>query len=412
MDQLSSLSAGINATKAQYGREIATRRRIAGSEFAHSLCTLTEREWRKNVEAVKKGAESIGRVVAATAWVQPGMESAHAYDLPPDAKTPPDIPEQRFLYEGMDETSTLESSHFTSNSGRGPPSSSFSSRAASSRGPVHPTPLRPPPRPFSQEPSFASRMSVSGSLKSPYDSSEAFVRTVDQGIGNDASPTRAVERYQRPHQSGEVFSPVMSSEYPDGAAGTAEPSQNNATLIRSPAPTSPFSSSPRHSFSEDVFSRRQNSLVARLSRKYSENDSLAEEAPKPPPPQQQQQVSELSSALSVSLSFGAHEGLSVSFASLALAIQSWHKRSDSRVSQLAKRYSSPPAPLSPAPAGAPQPEPEPPFAPLYATSQQAPAQATPSPSSPGPQRYRAYQAAQPLPPSSPSLPVNRASYAG
>ena len=95
MDQLSTLSAGINAAKIQYGREIATRRRIAGAELAHSLCTLAEREWGKHVEAVKKGAVCVGGVVAAAAWVQPGMEnvSALASDPPLDAKTAPDLPE-------------------------------------------------------------------------------------------------------------------------------------------------------------------------------------------------------------------------------------------------------------------------------------------------------------------------------
>mgnify|MGYP007076136511 CR=1 FL=1 len=129
MNQLSTLSAGINAAKVQYSHEIATRRRIAGAEFAYSLCTLTEREWRKHVEAVKKGADSIGRVVAAAAWVQPGMEnvSALASDPPLDAKTAPDLPEQRYPSEGMNEISTLGSSRFASGSGHGPPSSSLSS---------------------------------------------------------------------------------------------------------------------------------------------------------------------------------------------------------------------------------------------------------------------------------------------
>ncbi|KAG0666870.1 hypothetical protein C6P46_003580 [Rhodotorula mucilaginosa] len=376
MNQLSTLSAGINAAKVQYSHEIATRRRIAGAEFAYSLCTLTEREWRKHVEAVKKGADSIGRVVAAAAWVQPGMEnvSALASDPPLDAKTAPDLPEQRYPSEGMNEISTLGSSRFASGSGHGPPSSSLSSRAASSLGPAHDSPLRPPPRSFAHETSFASQTSLSEPLKSPYDGSEAFVRTVDRDIGNDASPTRTVEGYQHDHPSGEILSPTMSSswEHPNRATGTAAP-QNKPTLNRSPAPTSPFSSSPQHSFFEEPFSRRQDSIVARLSRKYSENESIAEIAPKPPPPQP----------------------------------ESWHKGSDSRVSQLAKRYSSPPAPLSPA--LAPQPETQPSFAPPYANSQDTAARGTPSP---GPQRYRAYQAAQPLPPPSPSLPFNRGSYTG
>ncbi|GAA5985725.1 hypothetical protein JCM10908_007087 [Rhodotorula pacifica] len=376
METLSSLSAGINHVKAQYSREMASRRRNAGAEFAHALGTMAEREWRKNVESVRKGAESIGRVVAATAWVQPGMEKATvhsgAYDVgavssdvsggiakevSPAAFLAAEKAD-RYSSDHTFETSTLGSRSINSAQLNTP--STFSSQTASSLSASQYS--RPSFPPQDAQPSFSPRGESASYGSERANASEEQAESLARApyASPDAPGARRSQQYMPARNEEQDLAAVAQAR--DAQADAAY--SPDATRTHSPAAHDIGSTSPPSVSSErprlSSFTRKD-SLVATLSRKYSEGEQAATE----PPPQVQ------------------------------TASQSRHERSDSRVSQLAKRYSAPPTSL----VGKPD---------LHAShsinsSEQSVTLSRGSVSpAPSQQRYRAYQAAQPLPPASPS----------
>ncbi|GAA5871542.1 hypothetical protein JCM3774_006290 [Rhodotorula dairenensis] len=376
METLSALSAEINEVKAQYGRDLASRHQVAGSEFAHALCALAEREWRKHVEGVRKGADRIGNVVSAAAWVQPGMDKATAR-YPTDSAVPetfygPNGPitgalrgEQdpsRLVMDGAFEPSVVSSGSLAGNPDYRP--STISSGLASSTSAEH---LTRTPLLRDSRLTHSPRTSVAAE-------SEAGGKNFSRGEGSSSSThphtTSRAAGLEEAVETRSQISSIRCSTEASPSPSTAAHSQaaferfELATPFRSLPPAPPSRSSlPRQA----SFPSREDSLVTKLSRKYSEGDREPNSGMRPsePPPEVRQTFT--SSAPCPT----SEEKLTTYATHCQIAGPSSHTRSDSRVSQLVKRYS----------------------APLTAPS-------VPLPQTPASPRYRAYQAAQPLPPAS------------
>ncbi|GAA6013718.1 hypothetical protein JCM11491_005069 [Sporobolomyces phaffii] len=72
----------VQATELQraYGEQIAARRETVGREVARCLTGLAEKSWRNRVEATRKGGETIGRILARGVWVGEGMQHVHEHE--------------------------------------------------------------------------------------------------------------------------------------------------------------------------------------------------------------------------------------------------------------------------------------------------------------------------------------------
>ncbi|POY75502.1 hypothetical protein BMF94_1404 [Rhodotorula taiwanensis] len=302
MHELSSLSAQIKQVKTAYAGEVASRREVATREVASTLCAIAEREWRQDVEAVRRGAETLGRLVSAAVWVAPGMERV-AVAAPPE---PPGNGERanRAVDMVLHPQRRPEEPPFAQGASRAP--SSTTTETTNSSSMVHQSTYPDSPSSRVSNPAFTAASSAAGEAgPAPTFSSQ---RATSPRLENSEQrqqhflPDRTASRgtTEEQHALGPPMrspplqfqaTPTVGSSRPLGLASTVPALQDRSAMARKIS---------------DQALDRQDSFVARMSRKYSVADhELPSHAPEDPGP-------------------------------------SRHVRSDSRVSQLAKRYSAPP----------------------------------------------------------------------
>ncbi|GAA5981521.1 hypothetical protein JCM11641_004084 [Rhodosporidiobolus odoratus] len=78
MQLLSQLSGQVQQIKGSYAETIAVKREAVVREVAKVACGMAEREWRNRVEGTRKGGKEIGKVVAGGTWCEAGMEEGGA----------------------------------------------------------------------------------------------------------------------------------------------------------------------------------------------------------------------------------------------------------------------------------------------------------------------------------------------
>ncbi|GAA5930728.1 hypothetical protein JCM10213_000794 [Rhodosporidiobolus nylandii] len=388
MNLLSTLSAQVQQVKATYAVSIAEKREAVARDVARVACGLAEKEWRNRVECTRRGGGDVGRVVSGGAWCEAGLEAGAEAAFAVEAeeveeralrvssvredasRTPVPLaptndaspPVRQVEFEGPQRNSTLRgprapptpSSHPSQTPSSTSYDSSLSGKAASFRQENRP---QPPPSgetvPAAAEPSQES-------LSAPHSTP-----LTQRRISFDALP--------KPDRSGESRTYPASDELGGGRSlphgFSIDPSFAASTDIASPEaaapspvePRSPPLSPPREvrrptprygslppaetlqsAGVVDEFGRtptagagvkREDSFVARMSSKYAAIDS--------------------GSTSGGSGTAGQETGRSRQTSSGESDHHPTHARSNSRVQQLAKRYSSPPdssfptQPLSP-----------------------------------------------------------------
>ncbi|GAA5821586.1 hypothetical protein JCM3770_005304 [Rhodotorula araucariae] len=423
MSVLSSLSFQIRAAKAQYATAIADHREAIAREAGRVVCGLAEREWHARVEGAKRGGGAVlGRVVTAGAWCEAGMESAQAFfatapaGIPATAATetdgaflPPETPGNTAHAATLRGPRAPSSStaQTVSSAHSSPPSLSSAASFASPRGsfssagagahPALPAARRehdpgrgstPRPPSASHGPSPPSTYPISPCPS--IDGRDTLRTETHRDVSAPASPPVPTHPQQGPEAEGDGSAlrrptPRYGSAPPAGSGGGGDPAADADEFGRMPR---------RGPGSERAATGpppRRDSFVARMSAKYAPApvhvhvDERGQHQPPAPAPVQ----------------------------------VAAHARSSSRVSLLAKRYSSPPAPtiaaggfstmggLTPPPS--PPPRAQAASAPDSEERPQPQAPQPPPPPAPVPvsaPRRRAYEAASPLPPApAPPLPA-------
>ncbi|BGP58212.1 hypothetical protein JCM8202v2_005873 [Rhodotorula sphaerocarpa] len=322
MQHMSSLSGQINLVKATYAQEIANRREAAARDFTRALCAMAEREWRGEVEAVKKGAGDIGRLISATVWIEAGMENVAVAVAGDRHREEED--DEPLARGGVAAPPPLNSTS-ESRQSRAPSSGTF--ETASSL-PETPGPIGRAYASYTVSSSATGSTSRSGahaSYPSPglsglRESTSSATREDFAGDQPTESPrNRAFER-RRPSSTGALPTPSGRDSFASSLSAdkikAAYQQQQTSSDRTSPPPSEPpmVHPGPERRVDQPVQPvSRQDSFVARMSRKYAETASIDQ-----PPPD-------------------LHE---------AVPGPTRHARSDSRVSQLAKRYSAPPEGLA------------------------------------------------------------------
>ncbi|TNY22055.1 hypothetical protein DMC30DRAFT_349622 [Rhodotorula diobovata] len=384
MSALSTLSSHITATKQSYAQAIAARREGIAREVGRVVCALAEGAWLGRVEGVKKGGgNTLGRVVGAGKWCEAGMETAAGLFEPAvDA------------HVGT-ATATNDEAAALGRAARGDESGG---RSGTLRGP------RAPSTSTTQTATTTATTTTTDSTHSSHPSTSSGPSYASRCSTRSTAAAAAAEGVLRRPTPRYGSAPPRVSSRATGEAGVDEfgrrtgEGEDGATQRAGTAP------------------QRQDSFVARMSAKYASGGAQRERenhapAPAAPAPQATQPA------------------------------QPTHARSSSRVSLLAKRYSSPPEAGFAPPSGAPPPPPQqqpqhtgaPPAAPPAASGRPAPpprgwtdaprasapyaypSSSSPSPppprpaasarafshAPPDPPRRRAYESAQPLPPAPP-----------
>lgn len=471
MSALSTHSSHITATKQSYAQAIAARREGIAREVGRVVCALAEGTWLGRVEGVKKGGgNTLGRVVGAGKWCEAGMETAAGLFEPAGDAHVGTATATNDEAAALGRAARGDESGGRSGTLRGPraPSTSttqtatttatttttdstHSSHPSTSSGPSYASrcssggvSFAPPPTPAAQReasstprplaPTPAPATTPSQYPSSPQDGRDTLRTDTFRDAAASAATTGGRDLPREWAPGTRALSPVAQ----DAARSTAAAAAAEGVLRR---PTPRYGSAPPRASSRatgeagvDEFGRRtgegedgatqragtapqrQDSFVARMSAKYASGGAQRERenhapAPAAPAPQATQPA------------------------------QPTHARSSSRVSLLAKRYSSPPEAGFAPPSGAPPPPPQqqpqhtgaPPAAPPAASGRPAPpprgwtdaprasapyaypSSSSPSPppprpaasarafshAPPDPPRRRAYESAQPLPPAPP-----------
>lgn len=279
MHELSSLSAQINQVKTAYAGEVASRREVATREVASTLCAIAEREWRQDVEAVRRGAETIGRLVSAAVWVALGMERV-AVAAPPEHPVNGERmngaaemvlhaqrrPEAHPVTQGASRAPSSATTETTNSSSvvlqstyPDSPSSRVSNSAftaaSSAAGEAGPAPT------------FSSQRATSPRLENSEQRQQHFLpdRTASRGT------TEEQHAFGPPMRSPPLqfqATPTVGSSRPLGLASTVPALQDRSAMARKIS---------------DQALDRQDSFVARMSRKYSVADhELPSHAPEDP----------------------------------------------------------------------------------------------------------------------------------
>ncbi|GAA6004622.1 uncharacterized protein JCM10292_005695 [Rhodotorula paludigena] len=354
MHALSGLSGQIQQTKASYAAAIADRRESVAREVARVFCGLAEKEWQVKVDATKKGGgEKLGRVVSAGAWCEAGMESAARY-LTSEAAAAiastdsgePDV-DRRATLRGprAPSSSTVQTATTTTTSSSAHSSQLSTSSSATGAGrPPSPARRSRPTETF-EPPTAARRDTTPRPAFSPLDNGRSSEpqrpsynssRRSSRDVGGDASPAISSGYRSEPlhdsHAQSRSASPGHERAFPQHAEVDE--------VLRRPTPrygSAPASGSGRGAADEfgrtlqhegedgeraarsSTAPQRQDSFVARMSAKYAGHGSRrGPEGTKSAEEQQERQP----------------------------ATDARHKRSNSRVSLIAKRFSSPPDAIS------------------------------------------------------------------
>ncbi|BGP20122.1 hypothetical protein JCM10213v2_008257 [Rhodosporidiobolus nylandii] len=295
MNLLSTLSAQVQQVKATYAVSIAEKREAVARDVARVACGLAEKEWRNRVECTRRGGGDVGRVVSGGAWCEAGLEAGAEAAFAVEAE---EVEERALRVSSVREDASRTPVPLAPTNDASPPV-----RQVEFEGPQRNSTLRGPRAP----PTPSSHPSQTPSSTS-YDSS----------LSGKAASFRQENRPQPP-PSGETV------------PAAAEPSQESLS-----APHSTPLTQRRISF--DALPKPDRSGE---SRTYPASDELGGGRSLP-------------HGFSIDPSFAA----STDIASPEAAAPSpdhhpTHARSNSRVQQLAKRYSSPPdssfptQPLSP-----------------------------------------------------------------
>ncbi|GAA5915364.1 hypothetical protein JCM6882_000233 [Rhodosporidiobolus microsporus] len=354
MNTLSNLSAQVQQTKASYAAAIAVKREAIAREVARATCGMAEKEWKSRVEATRKGGKEIGKVISGGAWCEAGMEEGGAVTFSGDVvgdEAPPEPLSRQPAPPTNDFSPSPRQVQFDSvqrnTSLRGPraPSSSSALSASTASHPPH-------------APSYGSyESSQTGSATTTRQQSQPASAPPPPSAPPVEQPTSR-QSLDRPAQERRVS--FDEREPPSVGVRTplAQPARDNDPY----SPTSPppgflqrptprYGSLPPHQQPStasaggeaDEFGRvsggsgtnlqREDSFVARMSAKYA------------------------SATVGAAVSTGRGES---GRDQGGQADRPGHTRTDSRVQQLAKRYSSPPEtaypslpPLSPTAPNAP-----------------------------------------------------------
>ncbi|GAA5820948.1 hypothetical protein JCM11251_001890 [Rhodosporidiobolus azoricus] len=346
MNHLSNLSRQVQQTKALYAAAFAEKRELIAREVARAVCSMAEKEWKHRVESTRKGGKEIGRVVNGGAWCEVGMEEGGAAAFSADdvldetaikSATPqPSLPTNDFSpLPRQAQSGTVQQN----TSLRGPKAPSSSSGLTTSTI-NHP-----------QAPSFSSydSSSRSGSAHSTRRSApliqSAVVEQADSGQSSNHPPsTRRVSFDERDRLAGGTLTPLVQSP-----PFTHPHSPTSPFLDDLRRPTPRYGSLPPQSQlgdergEADEFGRvsggtgakglaREDSFVARMTAKYASKNAEGN--------------------VSGGGSENGQAGRMTEQSGGTISNQAGHNRTDSRIQQLAKRYSSPPEatytqPLSP-----------------------------------------------------------------